>query len=646
MDIVAGPKEVEMLSNLDFVEWIEHNYPTTLDNEVAAQIIGAEWVSIPSNMLSLGGALTGEGVIVAVMDSGLDTAVECSSISNCASLNSGIHQDFVGRLSGVVSYAPSSCSSNCDPGDNNGHGTHVAGSIVGDGGNSEDGVDNSGMAPSAYLFMQSVGYGSSDGTIMTPGYANGFSDAYAAGARVSSNSWGRGPDFCANDAAGAPGQSCWTWYSGQSMSLDSAAYNYPDLAGLFSMGNDGRDCYYTSYATDDPPNPPVCPGGKNGEINIGAMNQQANAKNIIAVGASESARSNTGISLYDRSYSSLYGGVYYGNPINGDKSADTNLNDFSTEGMWANSNRGPAEDGRIKPDIVAPGSMILSTRSELAADRPGEDMGDYYTVKSGTSMATPITAGAVALLIEYLNNYGYDCNLAISPSSNNCPDAALMKGILAASAHDMNGQYSSGGDGQNGAVEKTPNEHEGWGRVDLQTAIGSPFTEGIEITTLDSHSFKLSVPDTGLSEMRIALSWHEQANSASSSIQLRNDLDIQIISPTGDIEPYTNDAVNNLLAVTVESPDAGDWQIIVTGEQVIDGSQKYFLAASDGVITDMRSPVSENYNEPGFQSGSIFTETTMSAGGDHICAILDDASLQCWGENLFGQLGDGTTTDR
>ena len=75
VDIVAGPKEVEMLSNLDFVEWIEHNYPTTLDNEVAAQIIGAEWVSIPSNMLSLGGALTGEGVIVAVMDSGLATAV-------------------------------------------------------------------------------------------------------------------------------------------------------------------------------------------------------------------------------------------------------------------------------------------------------------------------------------------------------------------------------------------------------------------------------------------------------------------------------------------------------------------------------------------------------------------------------------------
>ena len=36
----------------------------------------------------------------------------------------------------------------------------------------------------------------------------------------------------------------------------------------------------------------------------------------------------------------------------------------------------------------------------------------------------------------------------------------------------------------------------------------------------------------------------------------------------------------------------------------------------------------------------------MSVGGNHICAILDDSSLQCWGENSNGQLGDGTTIDR
>ena len=650
VDIVAGSKEVEMLSSLDFVEWIEHKYPPTLDNEVAAGITGAEWVSTPSNMMSFGGALTGDGVIVAVMDTGLDTAVECSGLSSCTTLNSGVHQDFLGRIVGVVSYAPGSCSAACGPDDYQGHGTHVAGSILGDGSNSDPGVDNSGMAPGAHLFMQSVGWRTGDTSLNAPNYSSGFNDAYLAGARVSSNSWGTGPDVLANEFTGNAGQSGWTWYSANSMALDWGAYNYPDLTVLFSMGNDGRDCYYTSFATDDEdpdndgvdefPAYPMCPGGQNGEINVGAMNQQANGKNIIAVGASESDRSDTGIYLYDRDYGSLYGSTYYGSPIEEDKSSD------EPEGMWANSNRGPAEDGRTKPDIVAPGTMILSSRSELATVRPSEDMGDYYTVKSGTSMATPITAGSVALLIEYLNNFGYDCNLAISPSRNNCPDAALIKGILAASAHDMDGQYSSGGDGQNGAVEKTPNEHEGWGRVDLERAVGGRFTEGIEITTSDSHSFKLSVPDTGLGEVRIALSWHEPINSPTAGSQLRNDLDIQLISPTGDIETYANDAINNLLAVTINAPDAGDWEIIVSGTQVIDSSQKYFLAVSDGEITDMRHPISDDYNEPGFQSGSIFTESTLTTGGDHICAILDDSSLQCWGENSFGQLGDGTTTDR
>ena len=90
----------------------------------------------------------------------------------------------------------------------------------------------------------------------------------------------------------------------------------------------------------------------------------------------------------------------------------------------------------------------------------------------------------------------------------------------------MLGQYTSGGDGENGAAEKAPNSHEGWGRVDLERAMGSGFSEGIEITTSDSHSFKLSVPDTGIPSLRVVLSWNEVENSPSAGTQLRNDLDI------------------------------------------------------------------------------------------------------------------------
>ena len=55
-------------------------------------------------------------------------------------------------------------------------------------------------------------------------------------------------------------------------------------------------------------------------------------------------------------------------------------------------------------------------------------------------------------------------------------------------------------------------------------------------------------------------------------------------------------------------------------------------------------PIS-SLNEPGHQEGSIFTDTTLSIGADHTCAILDDGSVSCWGEGSDGRLGNGATSD-
>jgi alpha-tubulin suppressor-like RCC1 family protein len=58
----------------------------------------------------------------------------------------------------------------------------------------------------------------------------------------------------------------------------------------------------------------------------------------------------------------------------------------------------------------------------------------------------------------------------------------------------------------------------------------------------------------------------------------------------------------------------------------------------DGTTTDRNAPV----DVPGLASGV----TAITAGGGHSCALTSAGGVKCWGSNYFGELGDGTTTRR
>lgn len=91
--------------------------------------------------------------------------------------------------------------------------------------------------------------------------------------------------------------------------------------------------------------------------------------------------------------------------------------DYS-EGLAAFSSRGPTLGGRIKPDIVAPGTAILSTQSRHLAhaeDNYGASLDPEWWFLAGTCMATPLVAGCTAVLRETLVKNGTQ-----NPSAGAC----------------------------------------------------------------------------------------------------------------------------------------------------------------------------------------------------------------------------------
>ena len=119
------------------------------------------------------------------------------------------------------------------------------------------------------------------------------------------------------------------------------------------------------------------------------------------------------------------------------------------------SSRGPCEDGRIKPDITAPGTWISSLRSIFGNDDfAWAVISDNYIYEGGTSQAGPHVSGAAAVFVQYYR-YSY---------GGRTPSPALVKAALINSAIDMDDSFGT---------DPVPNMDEGWGRVNLPDLIGS-----------------------------------------------------------------------------------------------------------------------------------------------------------------------------
>ena len=243
--VESGITGVNWLSNQDEIEWLEEKPVAYIQNSVANTIINSDDIRDHTKMSALDtswSGLDGSGITVTVGDTGLDSGVNDATM----------HPDFSDHILGIYSWPiPSThCSWNspsdpgsCDDGadDDNGHGTHVAGSVLGDGTSSGGSVV--GIAPEAQLLVHAFEQGGGLGGIPND-YQDFFDVAVENNSRIHTNSWGS----CIRPSQHAPCND-YGLYSTGSMQIDMGALTHKQLVILFANGN---DCLlYTSPSPRD-----------------------------------------------------------------------------------------------------------------------------------------------------------------------------------------------------------------------------------------------------------------------------------------------------------------------------------------------------------------------------------------------------------
>jgi len=513
--------------------------PTLLS---AAALRGS--IGLPGAMPNPWG-LDGEGEVIAIADTGLDSG----------NAGSGMHPDFVGRIRALEalpmnpSWAGFAVPRSDDAADRaTGHGTYVAGLALGSG-VASSGL-HSGLAPRGELVFLAIEQQVDVVPTVASRLPSGF---YLAG---------RPADLRDLYRAGAS----------HGATLHNISW------GDATQGAYSDDCFETDlYLREDPLAVIVCAAGNDGvdrdgnrHIDVASLHAPACAKNTLAVGATEGPL----VGLGSRAtWGQLDPGLMrwpppldLSDPVSGE-----------ADRIAPMSSCGPTRDGRTKPDLCAPGTNLVSTRSRATAYE-GWGLADplpLYMYDGGTSMAAPVVTGALALIRQAWRREW--------AKVRRIPTGAALKALALVACTPVRGR----GAHTAGRFEA------GFGRLDVTRALPPSFAAraGWSVTLRDAATQRLETGERRdaqvrllrTSRIRAVLCWYDPPGE-----RLVNDLDLTLLDvrfaviARGSVDPANpsseHDRSNPVECIDVAGLPAGRYVLRTTGFNVMDGPQRYALA--------------------------------------------------------------------
>lgn len=339
-------------------------------------------------------------------------------------------------------------------------------------------------------------------------------------------------------------------YGAAARAADAFVQAHPDLLVVAAAGN---------AAVDLEP--------ADGVVDAGTVGSPATAKNVLTVGAAEGRRD------VARVWRDSWPEDFAVEPIALDRMAQAD----GPQGLAAFSGRGPCADGRIKPDLVAPGTFVAVPRpvdSDFTGWGAAGNADEIYV--GGTGVAAEQAAEAARKARQWLAE---ERGLA-------APSAALVKALLLAGARDLApGQYGTGAKQEIPGIR--PNHAQGAGLLDPAgvPALGDgeflDLHEAQGLATGAADAYELAVERPG-GRFVLVLAYADPAAAPCAGKQLVNDLDLTVRKPSGALLHANGrtgpDDLNNAEMIEFEADEAGTYLARVVARAVpMGGSQPYAL---------------------------------------------------------------------